>query len=88
MANHKSSEKRARQSVKRNAVNTRRKNEVKTVEKKLTTALNSKNSKDAAEALKNLMSKLSKAASKGVIRKETASRKVARLSARVASLSK
>lgn len=88
MANHKSSEKRARQSVKKNAKNTRRQNEVKTFEKKIEAAIASKNVKEATEALKAFMSKMSKAASKGVIRSQTASRKVGRVSARVAAITK
>ncbi|MGE3758702.1 MAG: 30S ribosomal protein S20 [Pseudobdellovibrionaceae bacterium] len=88
MANHKSSEKRARQAIKRNAVNTRRENEIKTFEKKILAAVAAKNQKDATEALKAFMSKVSKASTKGVLKRETASRKVARISARVSAITK
>lgn len=81
MANHKSSEKRARQSVRRSARNTQTKKNVKTVEKKLVTAIQSK-SKDIETALKDYTSKIMKAVAKGVLKKSTASRKISRLAAR------
>lgn len=83
MANHKSAAKRARQSIKRNGVNTRRKSSARTHEKSLLKALTSKDVKALPELLKNLSSQLMKAASKGVMKRETVSRRIGRLSARV-----
>ncbi|MBX3039354.1 MAG: 30S ribosomal protein S20 [Bdellovibrionaceae bacterium] len=83
MANHKSAAKRARQSVKRKDVNSRRKSTVKTHEKSLVKALASKDVKALPELLKNLSSQFMKAANKGALRKSTVSRKIGRLSARV-----
>lgn len=83
MANHKSAAKRARQSVKRNAVNNRRKSTVRTHEKNLLKALATKDLKAIPELLKNASSQMMKAAQKGVVSKSTVSRKIGRLSARV-----
>lgn len=82
MANHKSAEKRARQSLKRNARNTQVKNSVKTLEKRVMKALNEK-SKELPELLKAYVSRAMAAVSKGALRKETVSRKIGRISSRV-----
>lgn len=78
MANHKSSEKRARQTIKRSARNAQAKKFVKTVEKRLTTALTEK-SKDVETAFRDFTSKIMAAVTKGVIKKQTASRKISRM---------
>lgn len=83
MANHKSAAKRARQSLRRNAVNTRRKSTVRTAEKSLTKALLAKDLKALPALLKSFTSDMMKAASTGALKKETVSRKIGRLSARV-----
>ena len=83
MANHKSAEKRARQSIRKNSVNNRRKNSTRTQEKSLMKALAEKNVKEIPKLLSSYMSQMTKAAQKGVFKAETASRKIARLSARV-----
>lgn len=82
MANHKSAEKRARQSIKRNARNSQRKAAVKTTERNLTKAIEAK-AKDVPELLKKYVSKAMKATSKGTLNKKTIARKIGRLSARV-----
>lgn len=83
MANHKSAAKRARQAVRRNSVNSRRKSSVRTFEKSVSKALTEKNVKALPELLKNYASQMMKAAAKGVFKKETAARKIGRISARV-----
>lgn len=83
MANHKSAAKRARQSVRRNAVNTRRKSTTRTHEKSLMKALASKDVKALPGLLRDLTSQLMKAASKGALKRETVARKISRLSTRV-----
>lgn len=88
MATHKSSEKRARQDVKKQAQNQKTLNSVRTFEKKLRTAIASKDAKVAQDSLKNFASKIDKAASKGVIPSKTASRKISRVSAQVSALGK
>lgn len=86
MATHKSAEKRARQSVKRQARNKTALGTVRTTEKKLRTALAAGDKKTAQEVLKLYMSKASKAAAKGVIKAQQASRKIGQLSAHVSRL--
>ena len=86
MATHKSAEKRARQSVKRAARNRNVIGTVRTTERKLRAALASGDAKSAQEVLKLYMSKATKAAAKGVIKAQQASRKVAQLSAHVAKM--
>lgn len=83
MANHKSAAKRARQTIRRNGVNSRRKGTVRTSEKSLLKALTEKNVKALPQLLKDVTAEMMKAASKGVLKKETVSRKIGRLSTRV-----
>ena len=83
MANHKSAAKRARQSVKRTAVNSNRRSKVRTEEKKLLKAIEAKDTSSLPALLAGVMSKMAQAAQKGVFGKNTASRKIGRLSARV-----
>lgn len=85
MANHKSSEKRARQTIKKTAVNTRRKSAVKTFEKNLVKALEAKNTKDLETLLKTFASQVDRAAKKGVVSRAHASRKIGRLSQKVSA---
>lgn len=88
MANHKSAEKRARQTIKKNARNTNVKSAIKTAEKKVLEAITSK-SKDAQNVLKVFVKQAMSATSKGTFKKTTISRKISRLSKRVqAALSK
>ncbi len=87
MAQHKSAEKRNRQTERRTIVNRTRKTQIKTLVKKLETAIGSGNTKEAAAALKAVQPALMKGVSKGVLAKTTASRKMSRLNARVKALS-
>lgn len=88
MAQHKSAEKRARQSVKRAARNASVKGAVKTAEKKLRVALAAGDSKTAKDLLKKVTSQMSKAKVKGAIHAKTAARKISRLATRVHQLAK
>lgn len=81
MANHKSAEKRARQSVKRRARNNSVKAAVKSKEKSLVKALTAK-TKDVETQLRDFVAQISKAVSKGAVNKKTASRRISRLSKR------
>ncbi len=83
MANHKSAAKRARQNVRRNKRNTHALATVRTFERKLRTAIVAGDKKGAETALKEYMSKITKAATKGVVHAKTAARKVSRLSKQV-----
>lgn len=88
LANHKSAEKRARQSLKRQAVNRKTIATVRTAEIKLRKALTGKDVKGAQAALVEFSSRVSKAAQKGRMPFERASRKVSRLSKQVQALVK
>lgn len=88
LATHKSAEKRARQSLRRQAVNTKTTNMVKTFEKKVRSALGNKKVDEAQKLLNEYMSKIMKAANKGVFHYKTASRKISRLSALVSRSAK
>lgn len=88
MANHKSAEKRARQSVRRSAVNTARKSRVKTIEKKLVNALGLKDLPKAKELYKAFVSFLDRAAKSSVVSKNHANRKKSRLAAKISQLEK
>lgn len=80
---HPSAQKRHRQSLKREARNRAIKTRVRSAAKQALVAIEG-TSKEAAEAaLRNAMKVLSKAASKGTIKRNTASRKIARLSRRL-----
>jgi len=83
MMRHKSAEKRARQNKKSYQRNRAIKSSVKTGVKNLTTVLETKNREESATVLKKVISTISRAASKGVMHKKTASRKISRLTKRV-----
>ena len=87
MANHKSAEKRARQTERRTAVNRARTSRIKTFVKKVETAIASGDKSAAAEALRSAQPEIQRGVTKGVVHKNTASRKLSRLSARVKALS-
>jgi small subunit ribosomal protein S20 len=78
--------KRARQAVKRNLRNTSVLSSIKTVLKKVDEAIASGNREDAGKALLRAVTALNKAASKGVIHDNTASRKISRLTKKVNAL--
>lgn len=86
MANHKSSEKRARQDIKKNAVNKINESKTKTAVKKVREAITAGDKKLAAATLKNAQSELRKLAKSGVIKLETAARKTSRLASQINNL--
>lgn len=88
MANHPSAEKRNRQRIKRTTKNRAVKSSVRTIVKRVRVALLLGVAEKAAAqtALKIAIVAIDKAASKGVIPKKTASRKISRLSAQVHKL--
>lgn len=86
MAQHKSAEKRARQTKKRTAVNRARRSKVRTAVKSLETAIASGDKAAAAAALKKAQPALDKSVSTSVVQKRTASRKLSRLNARVKAM--
>ncbi len=86
MARHISAEKRHRQSLKRQTRNRWWKSRVRTVAKDLLEAVEKKDKKTAEEALRKAMSQISKAKKEGALHANSASRKIARLSKKIASL--
>ncbi|MFQ5543867.1 MAG: 30S ribosomal protein S20 [Nitrospiria bacterium] len=82
MANHPSALKRERQAQKRRVKNRAVNSRIKTSIRKLTAAIDENNIGIIEERLKEATSTLDRAASKGVIPKKRASRKVSRLSAK------
>lgn len=88
MANHKSAEKRARQSLRRSKVNSTRKSRVKTVEKKILNAIGLKDIKAAQELYKNFVSFLDRASKTSVVSKNHANRKKSRIASRIAQIQK
>ena len=87
MANHKSAIKRARQNEKRRLRNKSVKTRVKNIVKSVPLAVNEKSKEEALQELNNAKSIIDKAAKKGVIHKNTAARKISRLSKRFNRLS-
>ena len=83
MANIKSAKKRILTSAKKAEANKAVKTGVKTAVKKVRTAVEAGDKTAAAEALTVATSAIGKAESKGVLHKNTASRKVSRLAAAV-----
>ncbi len=87
MANTKSAKKAARQTVRRTEVNKARRSRLKTFVRKVEEAIASGNKEAANLALREAQPELQRSASKGIIHKNTASRKISRLSARIKALS-
>lgn len=79
MANHKSAEKRARQTVKRAARNVSIRSSVKTAIRKLREAIASGDAEAIGSQLAVTSRAVRKAASKGVMHPRTAARRVARM---------
>ena len=86
MANIKSAKKRVLVNKKKAEQNQMIKSGVKTAIKKVRTAIEAGNKEEAAEALLAATSTIDKAESKGVLKKNTASRKVSRLAQAVNKL--
>jgi small subunit ribosomal protein S20 len=83
---HKSTIKRARQAEKRHQRNRAVLSSVRGVMKKVLTAVEQKNKDAAKESLREATSALSKAVSKGVLKPNTASRRISLLATKVKTL--
>lgn len=86
MANSPQARKRIRQTERRTDVNRARRGRIRTFIRGVEKALESGDASAAAEALKIAEPEIMRGVSKGVLAKNTASRKISRLSARVRSL--
>ncbi len=86
MANSPQAKKRARQNERRLEVNKARRSRIRTFLRKVEEAIESGDKEAAAAALRAAQPELMRGVSKGVYHKNTASRKVSRLAARVKAL--
>jgi small subunit ribosomal protein S20 len=86
MAHHASAKKRIRQTERRTEVNRSRVSRIRTFVKKVELAITGGDKAAAAEAMKAAEPELMKGVQAGVLHKNTASRKVSRLVARIKSL--
>ena len=83
MANTAQSKKRARHNERRAAVNKSRRSRIRTFLRKVEEAISSGDKKAASAALTAAQPELMRGVSKGIFHKNTAARKMSRLSARV-----
>ena len=88
MANTPSAKKRVRQIQRKTEVNKSRRSRIKTFVRKVEEAIESKDVKNAVESLKLAQPEIMRGVSKGIFHKNTASRKISRLSSRVKAISK
>ena len=86
MANHKSAKKRIRRNEAFNEVNNTRRSRIRTFIKKVETAIASGDNDAAREALRVAQPEIQRGVTRGVIHRNTASRKISRLSARVKAI--
>ena len=85
MANTKSAQKAVRKIERRTAVNKSRRSQMRTYVRKVEEALEAKDAPAAAQALKDAEPMVARA-QKGILHKNTASRKISRLTKRVKAL--
>ena len=83
MANSPSAKKRARQAIRRTDINKARRSRVRTYIRKVEEAIASGDQAAALEALKAAQPEIMRGAVKGILHRNTASRKVSRLHSRV-----
>ncbi len=86
MANHKSAEKRARQTKTRTAINVSRRSRLRGSVKKVEAAITSGDADQARKALQAAQPELAHGVAKGTVHKNTVARKMSRLSKRVKAL--
>ena len=83
MANSPSAKKRVRQSERRTAINRNRRSRIRTSIKNVEETIASGDKSAAQAALKDAQPDIMRGATKGIIHRNTASRKISRLSARI-----
>jgi small subunit ribosomal protein S20 len=86
MANTASARKMTRKIAKRTAINKSRRSRMRTYVRKVEEAIEAGNQQDALAALRTAEPEIMRAAQKGIVHKNNASRKVSRLAARVKAL--
>ena len=85
MANHASAKTRIRRNARRAVINGARRSRIRTFIKKIEVAIAAGDVKQAEEAYKLAQPEVHRGVSKGILHKNTASRKMSRLSARIKS---
>ena len=88
MPNKVSAKKRLRQTIKKTTENKNRKTRIKTFVKKVEQAVTQGDQDSANGALRTAQSEIMRGVSKGVLHKNSASRKISRLNAKVKGLKK
>ncbi|MCY3996189.1 MAG: 30S ribosomal protein S20 [Rhodobacter sp.] len=86
MANSPQAKKRARQNLRRLAINKARRSRIRTFLRKVEEAIASGDREKAAAALRNAQPELMRGVTKGIMHRNTASRKISRLNARVKAI--
>ncbi len=86
MANSPQAKKRARQNLRRLAINKARRSRIRTFLRKVEEAIASGDREKAAAALRNAQPELMRGVTKGIMHRNTASRKVSRLNVRVKAI--
>ena len=86
MANTPQAKKRIRRNARRTDINGARVSRIRTFVKQVEAALDAGNKEQAAAALSKVQPELARGVSKGVVHKNTAARKMSRLSKRLAAL--
>jgi len=83
MANHASAKTRIRRNARRAVINGARRNRIRTFVKKIEAAITAGDKKAADEAFKNAQPEIQRGVAKGIMHKNTAARKLSRLSSRI-----
>jgi len=86
MANTPQSKKRARQNDRRQVINSARRSRIRTFLRKVEEAIASGDKEAAATALRTAQPEIMRGVTKGVLHKNTAARKMSRLSSRVKAI--
>jgi len=86
MANSPGAKKRVRQIARRTMINKSRRSRMRTFIRRVEEAIASGDSDKAREALKNAQPEIMRSVTRGILHKNTASRKISRLSARVKAI--
>lgn len=86
MANTKSAQKAVRKIARRTAINKSRRSQMRTYVRKVEEAIAAKDPEAAAAALRGAEPLVARAAQKGILHRNTASRKISRLTKRVKAL--
>ncbi|HJD61050.1 MAG TPA: 30S ribosomal protein S20 [Rickettsia endosymbiont of Columbicola hoogstraali] len=86
MANHSSAKKATRQTVKKTLVNKKRASAIKTFVKKVLHEINQGNKEEANSALVIAQSKIMQGVKKNIIKLNTASRKISKLSKKIKTM--